>query len=191
MTRTSDFTGYFCKGRTKNYLCFGQQIKMENCLMQIDLECMTAFIRCINRSGESYEITRKIIVKESGKEGESPKKDRKQKKEQKSGEEDTEPDGANIDTSALKEETGVLFSVVPSSIEQAREKASLVKGKKIVYPSDLGSYSTCYFYVNDRIAYCLESNLQSPPSSDYVAELYESNLNYRRFCITDMEDREI
>lgn len=131
-------------------------------------------------SGETYEITRKIIVKENGKEGESPQKDRKQKKEQKSGEEDAEPDGANIDTSALKEETGVLFSVVPSSIEQAREKASLVKGQKIVYPSDLGSYSTCYFYVNDRIAYCLESNLQSPPSSDYVAELYESNLNLQK-----------
>lgn len=131
-------------------------------------------------SGETYEITRKIIVKENGKEGESPQKDRKQKKEQKSSEEDAEPDGANIDTSALKEETGVLFSVVPSSIEQAREKASLVKGQKIVYPSDLGSYSTCYFYVNDRIAYCLESNLQSPPSSDYVAELYESNLNLQK-----------
>ena len=55
-----------------------------------------------------------------------------------------------------------------------------MKGKKIVYPSDLGSYSTCYFYVNDRIAYCLESNLQSPPSSDYVAELYESNLNLQK-----------
>lgn len=130
-------------------------------------------------SGETYEITRKIIVKEKGKEGESPRKDKKQKKEQKNGEEDAEPDGANLDTSALKEE-GVLFSVVPSSMEQAREKASLIKGDRIQYPSDLGSYSTCYFYVNDRIAYCLESNLQSPPSSDYVAEIYESNLNLQK-----------
>ena len=31
-------------------------------------------------SGETYEITRKIIVKEKGKEGESPRKDKKQKK---------------------------------------------------------------------------------------------------------------
>ena len=131
-------------------------------------------------SGETYEITRKIIVKEKGKEGESPRKDKKQKKEQKNGEEDAEPDGANLDTSALKEEEGVLFSVVPSSMEQAREKASLIKGDRIKYPSDLGSYSTCYFYVNDRIAYCLESNLQSPPSSDYVAEIYESNLNLQK-----------
>lgn len=131
-------------------------------------------------SGETYEITRKIIVKEKGKEGESPRKDKKQKKEQKNGEEDAEPDGANLDTSALKEEEGVLFSVVPSSMEQAREKASLIKGDRIQYPSDLGSYSTCYFYVNDRIAYCLESNLQSPPSSDYVAEIYESNLNLQK-----------
>jgi uncharacterized surface anchored protein len=131
-------------------------------------------------SGDTYEITRKIIVKEAGKEGESPQKEKKQKKEIKSGEEDAEPDGANIDTSALKEEEGVLFSVVPSSMEQAREKASLVQGERIVYPSDLGSYSTCYFYVNERIAYCLESNLQSPPSSDYVAEIYESNLNLQK-----------
>ena len=88
-------------------------------------------------SGETYEITRKIIVKEKGKEGESPRKDKKQKKEQKNGEEDAEPDGANLDTSALKEEEGVLFSVVPSSMEQAREKASLIKGDRIQYPSDL------------------------------------------------------
>lgn len=74
-------------------------------------------------SGETYEITRKIIVKENGKEGESPQKDRKQKKEQKSGEEDAEPDGANIDTSALKEETGVLFSVVPSSHRTGKRKS--------------------------------------------------------------------
>mgnify|MGYP002226631207 CR=1 FL=1 len=36
-------------------------------------------------SGDTYEITRKIIVKEAGKEGESPQKEKKQKKEIKSG----------------------------------------------------------------------------------------------------------
>lgn len=175
----SDFTGISVKEGEK--ISFVLAADKDGKLFDADRPGMYDCIYQVHKpSGESYEITRKIIVKESGKEGESPKKDRKQKKEQKSGEEDTEPDGANIDTSALKEETGVLFSVVPSSIEQAREKASLVKGKKIVYPSDLGSYSTCYFYVNDRIAYCLESNLQSPPSSDYVAELYESNLNLQK-----------
>lgn len=131
-------------------------------------------------SGENYEITRKIIVKESGKEGESPQREKKHQKEQKDGEEDADPEEANIDTSALKEEEGVLFSVIPSSLGQTREKASLVKGEKIIYPSDLGSYSTCYFYVNDRIAYCLESNLTSPPSSDYVADIYEKNLNLQK-----------
>lgn len=175
----SDFTGITVKDGEKVSLVLSAD--KEGKLFDADRPGRYDCIYQVQKpSGDTYEITRKIIVKEAGKEGESPQKEKKQKKEIKSGEEDAEPDGANIDTSALKEEEGVLFSVVPSSMEQAREKASLVQGERIVYPSDLGSYSTCYFYVNERIAYCLESNLQSPPSSDYVAEIYESNLNLQK-----------
>lgn len=131
-------------------------------------------------TGESYEVTRKIIVKSNGKEKKSSE-NKKQKKEKSSDDnEDADSDGNNIDVSALEGESGTLFSVIPSSMVNAKEKASLVKGEKIVYPKDLGSYSTCYFYVNDRIAYCLESNLASPPSSDYVADIYEKNLNLQK-----------
>ena len=72
------------------------------------------------------------------------------------------------------------MSVVPASMANARASASLAQGERIWYPSDLGNYSTCYFYVNDKLAYCLEANLSSPPSSDYVAEIYESNLNLQK-----------
>ena len=74
---------------------------------------MTVFTRAQKPSGETYEITRKIIVKEKGKEGENPRKDKKQKKEQKNGEEDAEPDGANLDTSALKKRRGCLIFRCP------------------------------------------------------------------------------
>ena len=68
-------------------------------------------------------------MKEAGKEGESPQKEKKQKKEIKSGEEDAEPDGANIDTSALKEEEGVLFSVVPLLWNRQGKKLLWCKGR--------------------------------------------------------------
>ena len=81
-------------------------------------------------SGDTYEITRKIIVKEAGKEGESPQKEKKQKKEIKSGEEDAEPDGANIDTSALKEEEGVfVFRSSPLLWNRQGKKLLWCKGR--------------------------------------------------------------
>lgn len=96
--------------------------------MQTDLEGMTVFTRSKNLP-EILMITRKIIVKEAGKE-ERVRKKKKQKKEIK-WEEDAEPDGANIDTSALKEEEGVLFSVVPL-LWNRQGKASLVQGRDCI-----------------------------------------------------------
>lgn len=49
-------------------------------------------------------------------------------------------------------------------------------GERLPYPSSLGNYSTTYFTVNGHVAYCLESAKSSPPSSDYVANIFESNL---------------
>ena len=127
--------------------------------------------------GEHYEITRKIIVKarevqtkaQTGEGSHSGE-------EEEAGEEDGESDPAEVDTL----ENSVFMSVVPASMASTRASASLVQGEKIWYPSDLGNYSTSYFYVNDKLAYCLEANLSSPPSSDYVAEIYESNLNLQK-----------
>ena len=75
-----------------------------------------------------------------------------------------------------EEDKGMYLSVVPAAME--REKGSnvhLVQGEKIPYPSSVGNYSTSYFTVNGHVAYCLESMKASPPTSDYVANEFESN----------------
>ena len=73
-----------------------------------------------------------------------------------------------------------MFSVVPSSMEQAREKASLVQGERIVYPSEL-RFLQYLLFLRQRTD-CILSGIksESPPSSDYVAEIYESNLNLQK-----------
>ena len=137
---------------------------------------------CIYRvekvTGETYEVVRTITVS-SEKESTTPSSQQKEK-DASSEEEDPDPAGAEIELEGVTEEDALYLSVVPSALALTRESANLVQGERIWYPSDLGHYSTCYFYVNDRLAYCIESNLNSPPSADYVAEIYESNLNLQK-----------
>lgn len=129
--------------------------------------------------GETYEIVRKITVKP-----------REAKTSGNNGKTDTSNDSDDEEADPEAEETidemmdaGVFLAVVPSSEETtraARESASLTKGETLYYPSDLGSYLTCMFTVNGKIAYCLQSDKASPPSADYVANIYESNLNLQK-----------
>lgn len=139
---------------------------------------------CIYRveksTGETYEVVRTITVSGNAKENSTPSSQQKENKDASSEDEDPEPAGAEIELDGVTEEDGLYLSVVPSALASTRESATLVQGERIWYPSDLGSYSTCYFYVNDRLAYCIESNLNSPPSADYVAGIYESNLNLQK-----------
>ena len=65
-------------------------------------------------------------------------------------------------------------------MEKQRESVSMNQGDRIPYPSNLGNYSTCYFTVNGKVAYCLESSKASPPSSDYVANELNGNLNLQK-----------
>ena len=60
---------------------------------------------------------------------------------------------------------------------RAKETVHLEKGETIYYPSYIGNYLTCWFTVNGKIAYCLESHRSSPPSGDYVAQVLDSNKN--------------
>ena len=139
---------------------------------------------CIYRveksTGETYEVVRTITVSSNAKENSTPSSQQKEDKDASSEDEDPDPAGAEIELDGVTEEDGLYLSVVPSALASTRESATLVQGERIWYPSDLGSYSTCYFYVNDRLAYCIESNLNSPPSADYVAGIYESNLNLQK-----------
>lgn len=63
---------------------------------------------------------------------------------------------------------------------RARETVHLEKGETIYYPSYIGNYLTCWFTVNGKIAYCLESHRSSPPSGDYVAQVLDSNKNLQK-----------
>lgn len=53
-------------------------------------------------------------------------------------------------------------------------------GKKVGYPGNLGDYSTHYFYVNGKTAYCLESMKGNPASGEYAAEVLEGNSNLQK-----------
>lgn len=137
--------------------------------------------------GDSYEVTRKIVVKP--REAESKGADSGQESIKEDTEEsDPEPEPVLTEAPDVPESTDHLkpdvslknaafLSAVPESVSKNRSlKVDLVVGERLPYPSSLGNYSTTYFTVNGRVAYCLESAKPSPPSSDYVADIFESNL---------------
>ena len=132
----------------------------------------------------SYQVIRRIIVNAAEPETQS--------QQDQGGQNDTEDEGSGEDGEADPEaaeeietmmDDGVFLAVVPyaaATTRAASENVSLEKGETLYYPSDLGSYLTCRFSVNGKIAYCIESNKSSPPSADYVANIYESNLNLQK-----------
>lgn len=92
----------------------------------------------------------------------------------------------------MEEDENLYFSVVPARMAAQRSSTvSLVKGKKVLYPSNLGNYETNYFYVNGKLAYCLESPKSSPPDADYVANVLETNAKLQKYYIMAMAGREI
>lgn len=139
--------------------------------------------------GDSYEVSRKIMVKV--RETETRTEDGGSDSGQDEGDESDDGEGdpaesdlaveGDVELAAFGVEEGVLFSVVPAYMSaRAGGNVSLVRGADIYYPADLGNYSTCYFYVNGKIAYCIQSHLETPPDSDYVANVYESNTNLQK-----------
>lgn len=142
----------------------------------------------------SYQITRRIIVhdKETETQGQQNQNGSDHSKDEGStedGEADPDPqvevltevpdvpENTENMIEVANEENGIFLSVVPNTLAASPRAMSvnMVKGEQIPYPSNLGNYSTAYFTVNGRVAYCLESMKASPPSSDYVANVFESN----------------
>ncbi len=80
------------------------------------------------------------------------------------------------------EEEMLLFAVDMTMARSSRSSgtATLVKGRKISYPGDLGRYSTYYYTINGKIAYCLESAKNSPSSDDYAYSVLESNSDLQK-----------
>ena len=87
------------------------------------------------------------------------------------------------DAEMIAEEEGLLLfaeSIQPAKAARASGSATMVKGRKIYYPGNLGNYSTCYFTVNGKIAYCLESAKGSPDTGSYAAQIIEGNPNLQK-----------
>ena len=127
----------------------------------------------------SYHITRNIIVgvkepktqpddSQGGTEDESSPEDADAEPEPEIKEqllnEPEMPENAEGTVAVNDEDNGIFLSVVPASATLSRAAATLVKGEIIAYPASLGNYSTHYFTVNGKVAYCLESSKAAPPS---------------------------
>lgn len=63
---------------------------------------------------------------------------------------------------------------------QIKGTAILKKGETLYYPSNIGNYLTCYFTVNGKTAYCLESQKATPVDGEYVEEVLDSNMNLQK-----------
>ncbi len=80
-----------------------------------------------------------------------------------------EPEGSADDEELL------MFAIDTTMARRSSGTATLERGRKISYPGDLGHYSTCFYTINGKIAYCLESAKNSPSSDDYAYSVLESN----------------
>ena len=147
---------------------------------------------------ESYFISRNVILTDAEglaenetNGGETQKTDTEESEDSEEAEPVTETEltilsSVKEDEEALQEleadiENGtvLLFSTASASLSRGGT-VSLVKGDRIYYPSYLGSYFTCWFTVNGKVAYCIESHKSSPPSGDYVAEVLDTNTNLQK-----------
>lgn len=89
--------------------------------------------------------------------------------------------GDEMELVALEEEENLFVSVVPARMSMQRSAGvTLVKGKNLPYPPNMGNYETDYFYVNGKIAYCLESAKETPPDAGYIANILDSNANLQK-----------
>lgn len=147
---------------------------------------------------DSYFIQRHIILTDTEGQAHAQENGGEKQKEDTQTEEDAEPAQKEMpevkvtstqerDTkevlSALEEEIAsgdvLLFSGADNTFT-ARATVNLEKGEIIYYPDYIGDYVTCWFRVNGKIAYCLESHKASPPTGDYVANVLDSNKNLQK-----------
>ncbi len=140
-----------------------------------------------------YFITRKVVLTDTEGQAHAVVNGGEKQKEDTMSEEDSEDAlGAQKEVQVIstdKNDTGkelrqleediasgnvMIFSGADNHFS-ARAAVTLEKGETIYYPSYIGNYLTCWFRVNGKIAYCLESQKFSPPTGDYVAQVLDSN----------------
>lgn len=147
---------------------------------------------------DSYVVTRKVTLTDSEGQAHTEENGGQHQKEDTQSEEDSDSpvqafteaevivSGEESTAQALKEletdiaEGNVMVFSGADGMTRTRGSVTLEKGETIYYPSYIGNYLTCWFTVNGKIAYCLESHKSSPPSGDYVAEVLDSNKNLQK-----------
>jgi len=143
----------------------------------------------IRDEGLAYQVSRYIIVK--NKEVETTLEfhsqvDNESEQNTESDDSDGESERQEIESNneivALEDMDENLFVSVVPTLMSARQSqtVTLVQGARLQYPSHIGNYSTNYFYVNGKIAYCLESPKSSPANADYVADVLNTNINLQK-----------
>lgn len=145
----------------------------------------------------SYTIQRYITLTETEGEAQSQDNGGEHQKTDTESEEDSQSDQQEAETEvtvtaedASKEamaeeleekiESGEVLVLSAARTFSARSSVNLVQGDTIYYPSYIGDYLTCWYYVNGKIAYCLESQKASPPTGSYVASVLDSNENLQK-----------
>lgn len=132
------------------------------------------FVEPVSKS-PSYHISRNITVKEKDSSDAIPKESMTKAEMEAVIEGMEQAEDARQDAEMIAEEEGLLLFAETRQAARASNTATMVKGRKIYYPGNLGNYSTCYFTVNGKIAYCLESAKASPDTGDYAARVLEGN----------------
>ncbi len=138
----------------------------------------------------SYYISRNIIVKEKESaagdgrpEGEEyspaieeiPAESMTEAEMEAVMEEMEQAEGTRQDAEMIAKEEGLLLFAESRMMRSASESATMERGRRIYYPGNLGRFFTCYFTVNGRIAYCLESAKNAPDTGEYASQILEEN----------------
>ncbi len=154
--------------------------------------------------GDSYMVSRTITLTETEGESHAGENGGKSQKEDTEAEDDSESSrqseglgepevmitsldetDTEADLEQLEEdiEEGNIMILSAAQVFSARSAGAgvnLEKGETLWYPSNLGHYNTCKFYVNGKLAYCIQSHKASPPSGAYVAQVLDSNKNLQK-----------
>ncbi len=137
----------------------------------------------------SYYISRNIIVKEKGSavRSDEPEEEYSPETEEIPIETMTEAEMEAVmeemehaestrqDAEMIAEEEGLLLFAENRRMARSSESATMERGRRIYYPGNLGRFFTCYFTVNGRIAYCLESAKNAPDTGEYASHILENN----------------
>lgn len=90
-------------------------------------------------------------------------------------EEVEQAEDAGQDAEMIAKEEGLLLFAENRRMVRSSDSAMMERGRRIYYPGNLGRFFTCFFTVNGRIAYCLESAKNAPNTGEYASHILQEN----------------